>query len=97
MTGGFNPRFASQNRPQPVEKLLVELDKNREGEVQGRRKGSKEMIGFKGRTFAPVVAVSLEDLVSQDHFYRHLQQALDLSFVYDLSTLTQLLRDKVDC
>ncbi|GHO71441.1 hypothetical protein KSC_103330 [Ktedonobacter sp. SOSP1-52] len=42
------------------------------------------MMGFKGRTFAPVVAVSLEDLVPQDHFYRHLQRVLDLSFVYDL-------------
>ena len=42
------------------------------------------MMGFKERTFAPLVAVSLEELVPQDHFYRHLQQVLDLSFVYDL-------------
>lgn len=42
------------------------------------------MMGLKGRTFAPLVAVSLEELVPQDHFYRHLQQVLDLSFVYDL-------------
>ncbi|GHO87129.1 transposase [Dictyobacter formicarum] len=42
------------------------------------------MMGFKERTFAPCVAVSLEELVSQDHFYRHLQQILDLSFVPDL-------------
>src|SRR5436305_9801145 len=42
------------------------------------------MIGFKERTFAPLVAVSLEELVPQDHFYRHLQKTLDLSFVYDL-------------
>src|SRR5947208_4639761 len=42
------------------------------------------MMGFKERAFAPLVAVSLEELVPQDHFYRHLQKTLDLSFVYDL-------------
>jgi len=42
------------------------------------------MMGFKKRAFAPLVAVSLEELVPQDHFYRHLQKVLDLSFVYEL-------------
>jgi transposase len=42
------------------------------------------MMGLKDRAFAPLVAVSLEELVPQDHFYRHLQKVLDLSFVYDL-------------
>src|SRR5947208_7002613 len=42
------------------------------------------MMGFKERTFDPLVAVALEELVPQDHFYRHLQKTLDLSFVYDL-------------
>ncbi len=42
------------------------------------------MMGLKAREFAPLVAVSLEELVPQDHFYRHLQKTLDLSFVYDL-------------
>jgi transposase len=42
------------------------------------------MMGFKERAFAPLRAVSLEQLVPQDHFYRHLQKVLDLSFVYDL-------------
>lgn len=42
------------------------------------------MMGLKERNFAPLVAVSLEELVPQDHFYRHLQKVLDLSFVYDL-------------
>ncbi len=42
------------------------------------------MMGFKERTFAPLVAVSLEELVPQDHFYRQVQKVLDLSFVYDL-------------
>jgi transposase len=42
------------------------------------------MMGLKERAFAPLVAVSLEELVPQDHFYRHLQKVLDLSFVYDV-------------
>src|SRR5579859_4303249 len=42
------------------------------------------MMGFKERAFAPLVAVSLEELVPPDHFYRHVQKVLDLSFVYDL-------------
>lgn len=42
------------------------------------------MMGLKERVFAPLVAVSLEKLVPQDHFYRHMQKVLDLSFVYDL-------------
>src|SRR5438874_4589434 len=42
------------------------------------------MMGFKERAFAPLVAVSLEELVPQDHFYRHVQKVLDLSFVHDL-------------
>lgn len=42
------------------------------------------MMGLKERAFAPLVAVSLEEFVPQDHFYRHLQKGLDLSFVYDL-------------
>jgi transposase len=42
------------------------------------------MMGLKERAFTPLVAVSLEELVPQDHFYRHLQKVLDLSFVYDL-------------
>src|SRR6266704_3429879 len=46
--------------------------------------GARTMMGFKERAFAPLVAVSLEELVPQDHFYRYLQKTLDLSFVYDL-------------
>jgi transposase len=42
------------------------------------------MMGLKERAFAPQVSVSLEELVPQDNFYRHLQKVLDLSFVYDL-------------
>src|SRR5437764_3004533 len=39
------------------------------------------MMGSKQRAFAPLVHVSLEELVPQDHFYRHLERTLDLSFV----------------
>src|SRR5216683_528176 len=39
------------------------------------------MMGMKQRCLAPLVNVSLEELVSQDHFYRHLERTLDLSFV----------------
>jgi transposase len=42
------------------------------------------MMGTKERSFAPLVQVSLEELVPQDHFYRHVQSVLDLWFVYDL-------------
>jgi transposase len=39
------------------------------------------MMGTKERSFAPLTNVSLEELVPQDHFYRHLDQTLDLTFV----------------
>lgn len=39
------------------------------------------MMGSKERQFAPLIQVSLEDLVPADHFYRHLERTLDLSFV----------------
>jgi transposase len=39
------------------------------------------MMGSKERYFAPLIQVSLEELVPQDHFYRHLERTLDLSFV----------------
>jgi transposase len=39
------------------------------------------MMGSKERHFAPLIHVSLEELVPHDHFYRHLERTLDLSFV----------------
>ncbi len=42
------------------------------------------MLGIKARIFAPIVNVSLEDLVPAGHFYRHVEHKLDLSFVRDL-------------
>ncbi len=41
------------------------------------------MMGSKERHFAPLIHVSLEELVPKDHFYRHLERSLDLSFVYE--------------
>jgi hypothetical protein len=42
------------------------------------------MMGTKARPFTPVSAISLDELVPADHFYRHLDRALDLSFVREL-------------
>src|SRR5215472_10933847 len=39
------------------------------------------MMGSKARPFAPLIHLSLEELVPQDHFYRHVERTLDLSFV----------------
>lgn len=39
------------------------------------------MMGTKERCFVPLINVFLEALVPQDHFYRHLERSLDLSFV----------------
>src|SRR6266702_6969436 len=39
------------------------------------------MMGTKERSFAPLIHVSLEELVPLEHFYRHLERTLDLSCV----------------
>src|SRR6267154_5137079 len=39
------------------------------------------MMGKKERHFASLIHVSIEQLVPHDHFYRHLERTLDLSFV----------------
>jgi hypothetical protein len=39
------------------------------------------MMGKKERHFAPLINISVEELVPHDHLYRHLEQSLDLSFV----------------
>lgn len=56
------------------------------------------MMGLKERTFAPLVAISLEALVPHDHFYRHLDRTLDLSFVRALvqDTYAPLGRPSID-
>jgi transposase len=42
------------------------------------------MMGQKDRSFAALPPVSLDALVPADHFYRHLEAKLDLSFVREL-------------
>ena len=42
------------------------------------------MMGTKERRFLPLANPSLEDLVLADHFYRHLERSLELTFVRDL-------------
>jgi len=42
-------------------------------------------ILLKTRNFVPLVNISLEELVPADHFYRQLEQKLDLSFVRELT------------
>jgi transposase len=42
------------------------------------------MMGRKDRTPTPISALTLEELVPADHFYRHLDRVLDLSFVHEL-------------
>ena len=39
------------------------------------------MMGTKERYFAPLLNISVEQLVPHDHFYRHVERTLDLSFV----------------
>jgi len=43
------------------------------------------MIGHKARDFRPLTAVSLEDLVQKDNFYRQMERSIDLRFVRDLA------------
>src|SRR5687767_13347021 len=56
------------------------------------------MMGTKLRAFGPLPPVSLEDLVPPDHFYRHLERSLDLSFVRGLvrDTYAGIGRPSVD-
>jgi transposase len=41
-------------------------------------------MGRKERTFGPLPPLTLEELVPAEHFYRHLERSLDLSFVRNL-------------
>ncbi len=72
---------------QPVEKgtkrwYVIQMDRVLYGG------GSATMMGMKTRSFAPWVNVSLEELVPKEHFYRRLEQRLDLSFVRDFTQET---------
>lgn len=44
------------------------------------------MIGHKKRVFRQHVAVSLDDLVPEDNFYREVEKSIDLTFVRDLAS-----------
>ena len=46
------------------------------------------MMGSKERRFAPLIQISLEELVPHDHFYRHVERTLDLSFVREFVQTT---------
>src|SRR5262249_17627408 len=46
--------------------------------------GGSTMMGTKAQLFTPVSALSLDELVPPDHFYRHVDRVLDLAFVRDL-------------
>src|SRR5579859_3607486 len=52
------------------------------------------MMGKKTRCFAPLINVSLEELVPQDHFYRHLERTLDLSFVREFVQQTYAVKGR---
>src|SRR5437868_4682821 len=52
------------------------------------------MMGIKERHFAPLIQVSLEELVPQDHFYRHVEKSLDLSFVHEFVQKTYAGADR---
>ncbi len=53
------------------------------------------MMGSKVRHFEPLLQVSLEELVPHDHFYRHLERTLDLSFVREFvaKEIKQVIKD----
>jgi transposase len=46
--------------------------------------GSAVMMGSKARIFTPITAVSLEELIPANYFYRRLDRVVDLLFIRDL-------------
>ena len=42
------------------------------------------MLGIKDKNFKRHMAISLDDLVPEDNFYRQVEQCLDLQFVREL-------------
>ena len=56
------------------------------------------MMGMKERHVAPLINVSLEEFVPHDHFYRHVERTLDLSFVRELvqQTYAAIGRPSID-
>jgi len=60
-----------------------------------RDRKATTMMGSKVRHFEPLLQVSLEELVPHDHFYRHLERTLDLSFVREFvaKEIKQVIKD----
>ncbi len=56
------------------------------------------MLGHKIRDFRPLTAVSLDDLVPEDNFYRQLEQHQDLRFIHELvsSFYSEIGRPSID-
>ena len=56
------------------------------------------MLGHKARNFEPLNAISLEDLVPEDNFYRRLEGCLNLSFVHEFvsSCYSEIGRPSID-
>lgn len=54
------------------------------------------MLGRKARDFRPLTAVTLEDLVPEDNFYRQVNASIDLSFPLNRLT-TRLLIQAIAC
>ena len=56
------------------------------------------MLGHKTREFKPLTAVSLEDLVPKDNFYRQLEEHLDLRFIHEFvsSYYSEIGRPSID-
>lgn len=56
------------------------------------------MMGTKARILIPIVAVSLDELVPANHFYRYLDRVVDLSFVRELvkETYAHARRPSID-
>ena len=56
------------------------------------------MMGAKARRFTPLPSVTLEELIPADHFYRHLDRILDLSFLRALveATYAEMGRPSID-
>ena len=52
------------------------------------------MMGSKERTCAPLITASLEEVVPQDHFYRHLGRTHDVSCVRQFVHVTYAHRGR---
>src|SRR5689334_18231923 len=92
--GGASPHSWARRRNETTvtpleERAVCSLQEHRGGRMpwvvaRVRLPRRTSMMGRKARIFTPVLAVSLDALVPADHFYRHVERVLDLSFVRTL-------------